>query len=158
MQIHQQLRNTHRLTSAHTNTITDGIIDCRWGSNRKMIMVIYVWKSERHWRHIYSSKSVMKQEEQGIDIVRAFYQNETSVRSVEVTGMLGLRHARSWYHPHITYPFSMWLTSSPFVSILSCLAAVPLCDWLKGLRGSSNWGLCCIKVFVHEAGEQHICS
>uniref|UniRef100_A0A3B4XGY1 Solute carrier family 4 member 7 n=1 Tax=Seriola lalandi dorsalis TaxID=1841481 RepID=A0A3B4XGY1_SERLL len=51
----------------------------------------------------------------------------------------------------------MWLTSSPFVSTLSCLVALPLCDWLKGLKGSSNWGLCCIKVFVHEAGEQQIC-
>lgn len=70
MQIHQQLRNTHthRLTSAHTSTVTDGIIHCTWGSNRRMIMVIYVWKSECHGRHIHSCKAVMKQGEQGMDI------------------------------------------------------------------------------------------
>lgn len=57
--------------------------------------------------------------------------------------MFGLRHTRPWYwyHPRITYPFSMWPISSPFVSTLSCLAAVPLCDWWKGLKGSSNWGI-----------------
>lgn len=72
--------------------------------------------------------------------------------------MFGARHMRPWCYPHVIYPFSMWLILSPFVFALSCLAAVPLCDWLKGRKGSSNWGLCCLKVFVHEAGEQDNCS
>lgn len=148
----------HRVASAHTNTITDGTLYRRWGSNRRMIMVIYVWKSECHWRHSHSSKLVKKPREQGMDRVCAFHRYETSVWSVEVTGMLGLRHARSWCQPRITYPSSMWLTLLPFVSTLFCLAAVPLGDWWKELRGSSNKGSCCIEVFVHETGEQHICS
>lgn len=44
----EERTHKHWLTSAHTNTITDGIIHRRWGSNRRMIMVIYVWKSECH--------------------------------------------------------------------------------------------------------------
>lgn len=121
--------HTHRLTSAHTDTITDGTIHHRWSINRRMIMVMYVWKCECHWRYIQSSKPVMIARNQEVDI-----EHVLSIRMKLQCGQTswlacwGYKQPR--YHPRIMYPFSMWLTSIPFVSTLSCLAAVSASLWL----------------------------